>query len=98
MMRHRRLTDEESLADLLVLETLADEGNDFAFSIGQRFDLGELRIDHRWFIKLLNHAAHHGAFDPDFTFVDLLYRFEELIGGVFLQHDTHRATANGPTM
>ena len=45
MVGYGSFTDEESLADLLVLQTFADEGDHFALSVSQRFDLRDFRVD-----------------------------------------------------
>ena len=98
MVGHRGLTDEQSFADLLVLQSFADQRDDLSFAVGQRLDLRGFRIGHRRFGELLNHAAHHRTLDPDFTLVDLHDRFQKLIGGVIFQDDTHRAAADRPAV
>ena len=44
VVSHCSFADEQSLADLLVLEPLADQRNHLALSIGKSFDLRNFRI------------------------------------------------------
>src|ERR1044071_520485 len=90
-MGYCSFTNEQPLADLLVLQTFTDQCDDFAFSVGKRFDLRDFRVNYRRLIELLDHAAHHRSFDPNFSIVYLENGFEKLIGSMLFQYDSHRA-------
>src|SRR5882724_12876453 len=90
--------DKQPFGNLFVLQTFADQSDYFAFSGCESVYLQRFRIGLVRFIELLNHDAHHGPVDPDFSGVDFLYRLQKQLGRVLLEHNAHCPATDGSAM
>src|SRR5215216_7460847 len=91
MVSNSRLTDEQSLPNLPVLESLGDERNYLSFSLSERVDLRQLGIN--LFLvpnrHLAQHAAHRRSIKPNFPSMDFLNCLDQHIGRVFFENYAH---------
>src|SRR5258705_8253199 len=92
-MSNRCFGDEQTLRDLLVLQSFANERNHFAFPIGEGSDLRLFRINFAGAIKLLNNTPDHRTVDPYFTFMNFLDRSKKQVSSMLFENNSHGAAA-----
>ena len=98
MMAHGGFADAQTISNRLVLEPLADHGDELTLTRRQGPDLDLFWVGgvvRPWTGHLGQHTGQQKAIGPDLAGMDFDDRVKERLGGFFLMHQPHGAQANG---
>src|SRR2546425_3040974 len=98
MVAHCRLTNEQTIADQLVLQSLTNERGYFPLAAGERRNLGSLRVDPVVSRHSPDHFGSERAIEPHLASVNLFDGLEEILNWLPLKQYSHGPPTHGPVV